>query len=110
MNTQQVVGAIQQKFNAALQSKTGWGRNELVLLHSNIIVEVLAQAIDERPLAGMDIPMIETKPQDKYDSIIFEHAHVDEFTEAGFDTEMYDELWSKDMIRAKDFHDASGDR
>lgn len=42
----QVVTSIRDRFNEELQTKSGWGKNELKQVHDNIIIEVLSE-IDE---------------------------------------------------------------
>lgn len=36
---------IQKRFEEALQSKTGWGRNEIMTLYKGITIEVLSIAV-----------------------------------------------------------------
>lgn len=41
----EIIDEIQRRFEEALQKKTGWGKNEIVLLHKQILIEVLSEHI-----------------------------------------------------------------
>lgn len=38
---------IRSKFEARLQAKTGWGRNEILALYNDCVGEALAEILDE---------------------------------------------------------------
>lgn len=43
MKTKKIVFEIKERFEAALQSKTGWGKNDVIKLYHNIVIEVLVE-------------------------------------------------------------------
>ena len=43
----QLLDAIKAKFEARLQAKTGWGRNEIMQTYSECVNEALAEMLDE---------------------------------------------------------------
>jgi len=86
MNTQEIVKLIHSKFHDALKAKTSWGRIELGIVFNNITIEVLALAVDKA---------VEDKPQDKYDSIVFENAQQQEESLMSMSDEDYAEFWDK---------------
>lgn len=45
--TKKILEEIRTKFEAALQAKTGWGKNEVMCLYNAIIIDVLADNIKE---------------------------------------------------------------
>lgn len=42
---QEIIFEIKQKFEEALESKTGWGKNEIKTLHDQVIINVLAKHV-----------------------------------------------------------------
>ena len=38
-----VIFEIRTRFDKALESKSGWGKNELKTMHDNIVIEVLTE-------------------------------------------------------------------
>ena len=40
-----IIFEIKKRFEEALESKTGWGKNEIKQLHDKIIIEVLSENI-----------------------------------------------------------------
>ena len=86
MNTQEIIKLIHSKFHDALKEKTSWGRVELGIIFNNITIEVLALAVDN---------VIEEKPQDKYDSIIFENAQEQSDAFMTMDDEEYAKFWNQ---------------
>lgn len=45
MKTKEIIFEIKKRFEEALQSKTGWGKNEIIALYDNIVIEVLSENI-----------------------------------------------------------------
>jgi len=45
MNTKKIVFEIKKRFEEALQAKTGWGKNDIIKLYDNIVIEVLTEQI-----------------------------------------------------------------
>jgi hypothetical protein len=41
MSTKEIVFEIKSRFEKALESKTGWGKNEIKTLYDQIVIEVL---------------------------------------------------------------------
>lgn len=87
MNTQEIIKLIHSKFHDTLKEKTSWGRVELGIIFNNITIEVLALAVDN---------VMEEKPQDKYDSIIFENAQEQEESLMAMTDDEYLEFWKDD--------------
>ena len=79
---------IQEQFNAALQAKTGWGRNEVIALFNNITIKVLSN-----DLLRSKVTVIEPRPEDKYDSIMFQDTpeKIESSIERRFDEERIEE-------------------
>ena len=48
MKTSELVNNIKTKFYAKLETKTGWGKNELRLMFDMIILEALAEYVDDK--------------------------------------------------------------
>lgn len=42
---QEIIFEIKTRFEKALDSKTGWGKNEVKSLHDKIVIEVLSEKI-----------------------------------------------------------------
>lgn len=45
MNTKELIFEIKSRFEKALETKTGWGKNEIKTLYDQIVIEVLAEQI-----------------------------------------------------------------
>ncbi len=45
MNTKQLLHRIEELFQAKLQSKTGWGRNEIMSAYKEAVSEALLEAL-----------------------------------------------------------------
>jgi hypothetical protein len=46
MKTSELLRLIEEKFEAALAVKTGWGRNEVMAAYRRAVAEALAEAMD----------------------------------------------------------------
>lgn len=45
MTPKEIIFEIKKRFELALQSKTGWGKNEIITLYDNIVIEVLSEQL-----------------------------------------------------------------
>ena len=45
MNTKEIIFEIKKRFEIALQTKTGWGKKEIISLYDNIVIEVLTEQL-----------------------------------------------------------------
>ena len=45
MKTKELIFEIKKRFELALQAKTGWGKNEIMTLYDNIVIEVLSEQL-----------------------------------------------------------------
>lgn len=45
MTTKEIIFEIKNRFELALESKTGWGKNELKSMYDRIVIEVLSELI-----------------------------------------------------------------
>ena len=45
MKTKEIIFEIKTRFEKALQAKTGWGKNEIMVLYDNIVIEVLSEQL-----------------------------------------------------------------
>ncbi len=45
MTTKEIIMEIKSRFKLALESKTGWGKNEIMALYDNIVIEVLSEQL-----------------------------------------------------------------
>ena len=43
---QKIIFEIKSRFEKVLESKTGWGKNEIKTLHDQIIIEVLSEYVN----------------------------------------------------------------
>ncbi|HEY8362194.1 MAG TPA: hypothetical protein VIK77_04850 [Tissierellaceae bacterium] len=46
MNTKELIFEIKSRFERALETKTGWGKNEIKTLYDQIVIEVLAEQMN----------------------------------------------------------------
>lgn len=47
MKMKQILARIHELFITGLQTKTGWGRNEVIALHERCVNQALMEAIDD---------------------------------------------------------------
>lgn len=45
MNTKEIVMEIKNRFELALEAKSGWGKNEIKAVYDNIVIEVLSEQL-----------------------------------------------------------------
>lgn len=43
---QQLIALLTEKFTKKLQAKTGWGRNEILMLHQEVVTEAALEILD----------------------------------------------------------------
>lgn len=48
MNKKELLQEIRKRFNAKLQAKTGWGKNDVIEAYDSIVLGVLLDSIDEK--------------------------------------------------------------
>ena len=47
MNQKELISQIEKRFFDRLQTKTGWGKNEIILIYKNVVNEILLEVLDE---------------------------------------------------------------
>jgi hypothetical protein len=45
MKTKDIIFEIKRRFEEKLESKTGWGKNEIKTMYDNIVIEVLSEQL-----------------------------------------------------------------
>jgi len=43
----EIIFEIKAEFEQKLQSKTGWGKNEVIKLHDEVVIQVLARHVNK---------------------------------------------------------------